>query len=126
MDAAGLTAGVHTTQSSGELGGGGPANANTMYNTGAGYVATNTGPSIVEMSEWDETKVASWVSTLPRLKPYAQCFIDHQIEGKLFVRLEESMLREMGAGPARSARDARPGTPVRGLDNYSTCAGICI
>jgi hypothetical protein len=96
MDAAGLTAGVHTTHSSGELGGGGPANANTMYNTAAGYVATNTGPSIVEMSEWDETKVASWVSTLPRLQPYAQCFIDHQIEGKLFVRLEESMLREMG------------------------------
>ena len=42
-------------------------------------------------------QVAQWVSTLPRLAPYANLFIEHQVEGTLFGRLDDAMLKEMGA-----------------------------
>ena len=89
---AGLTAGVHTTHTGPLSAGSAPMAIQTQR---AGYVATDGGVSLNEMVAWDENQVAAWVATLPRLAPYAALFVEHQIEGKLFARLDEGMLREM-------------------------------
>ena len=89
---AGLTAGVHTTHTGPLSAGSAPMAIKTQR---AGYVATDGGVSLNEMVAWDENQVAAWVATLPRLAPYAALFVEHQIEGKLFARLDEGMLREM-------------------------------
>lgn len=64
---------------------------------GQQYVAQDTGVSIEVLASYDERGVAQWVQNLsPKMAPFAPLFIEHQIEGPLFLRLTDEMLREMG------------------------------
>jgi hypothetical protein len=54
------------------------------------------GVSVEQIAQWDEKQVAQWVATLGKLAPFAPLFEQHQIEGPLFMRLDDGMLREMG------------------------------
>ena len=72
---------------------------------GQGYVATDTGVSIEVLATYDERGVAQWVQNLhPKLAPFAPLFEKHQIEGALFLRLTDEMLREMGIDCALARR----------------------
>ena len=64
---------------------------------GQQYSAQDTGVSIEVLASFDEKAVAQWVQNLsPKLAPFAPLFVEHQIEGPLFLRLTDEMLREMG------------------------------
>ena len=64
---------------------------------GQQYSATDTGVSIEVLASYDENAVAQWVKNLsPKLAPFAPLFVEHQIEGPLFLRLTDAMLKEMG------------------------------
>ena len=52
-----------------------------------GYTAVDGGVGIDEMARYDEQQVAAWIGSFPKLQPYAQLFVEHQIEGALFLRL---------------------------------------
>jgi hypothetical protein len=53
------------------------------------------------LASMDERGVAEWVQSLsPKLAPFAPLFEEHQIEGALFLRLTDEMLREMGINRA--------------------------
>lgn len=69
---------------------------------GQQYVATDAGVSIEALASYDEQMVAQWVRNLsPKLAPFAGLFEEHQIEGPLFLRLTDAMLKEMGINCAR-------------------------
>lgn len=57
--------------------------------------------SIEVLATYDERGVAQWIQNLsPKLAPFAPLFVEHQIEGALFLRLDDAMLREMGINRA--------------------------
>ncbi len=61
--------------------------------------------SIEVLATYDERAVAQWVQNLsPKLAPFAGLFVEHQIEGPLFLRLTDEMLREMGINCAPAPR----------------------
>ena len=65
----------------------------------------DTGLSVAELVALDERGVAQWVANRsPKLAPFAPLFEEHQIEGALFLRLSDEMLREMGINRERLAR----------------------
>ena len=106
---AGLVSGVHTTgpdlASPRELS---SPTVTLSGKKGGGkrqYAAMDTGLSVAELVALDERGVAQWVANRsPKLAPFAHLFEEHQIEGALFLRLSDEMLREMGINRERLAR----------------------
>ena len=79
--------------------------AGPSLSTGQQYAAQDTGVSIEVLATYDENGVAQWVQNLsPKLAPFAPLFVEHQIEGPLFLRLTDEMLREMGINCASISR----------------------
>ena len=80
-----------------------PAHRNNRLAGGQQYAATDSGVSIELLASFDEKGVAQWVYNLsPKLAPFAPLFEQHQVEGPLFLRLTDEMLREMGINRAPS------------------------
>ena len=107
---AGLLAGVAGVPGaqSGQLQGRAAAPAQAVLQARPSRYAVDHGVSIEQLAQFDEKQVAQWISTaFPRLGQFAPLFIEHQIEGPLFLRLTDDMLREMGINCA-SVPSARP------------------
>ena len=90
-----------------------PAHRTNRLAGGQQYAATDSGVSIEQLASLDEKGVAQWVHNLsPKLAPFAPLFEQHQIEGALFLRLTDDMLREMGINRARATLALPPGLPL--------------
>ena len=49
------------------------------------------------LSKFDDKQVAQWVANLsPKLRPFAYNFEVHQIDGEVFLQLDNAMLMEIG------------------------------
>jgi len=64
---------------------------------GTQYAAMDVGVTIEALASFDDRQVAQWVANLsPKLRPFAYNFEVHQIDGEVFLQLDNAMLTEIG------------------------------
>lgn len=133
-----LVSGLHTTGPDASVEVASPAAALSVNGGGqrhTQYAAKDSGLSIAELVALDERGVAKWVANRsPKLAPFAPLFEEHQIEGALFLRLTDDMLREMGirrecrqsllalCGPPPGAVPDLTASSTRPLSDRATCS----